>query len=114
MLYMSNAVSVTFDAPLVASPKQAMIAIQVSRKKLYELINPKANRDASRSNQSTTTSSADWQQRPFGAAALHPTEMINHVRKRDPPVGDPAGRGGDQKGNIPASSDLLAPTFRTP
>ena len=39
MLHMSNAVSVTFDAPLVASPKQAMIAIQVSRKKLYELIN---------------------------------------------------------------------------
>jgi hypothetical protein len=36
MLYMSNAVSVTFDAPLVASPKQAMIAIQVSRKKLYD------------------------------------------------------------------------------
>jgi excisionase family DNA binding protein len=39
MLHMSNAVSITFDAPLVASPKQAMIAIQVSRKKLYELIN---------------------------------------------------------------------------
>ena len=39
MLHMSNAVSVTFDAPLVASPKQAMSAIQVSRKKLYELIN---------------------------------------------------------------------------
>jgi excisionase family DNA binding protein len=38
MLHMSSAVS-TFDAPLVASPKQAMRAIQVSRKKLYELIN---------------------------------------------------------------------------
>jgi hypothetical protein len=37
----------------------------------------------SRSNQSTTTSSADWQQKRFGAAALHLTEMINHVRKRD-------------------------------
>jgi excisionase family DNA binding protein len=36
---MSSAVSITFDAPLVASPKQAMKAIQVSRKKLYELIN---------------------------------------------------------------------------
>lgn len=36
---MSSAVSVTFDIPLVASPKQAMKAIQVSRKKLYELIN---------------------------------------------------------------------------
>lgn len=39
MLHMSNAVSITFDAPLVASPKQAMIVIQVSRKKLYEPIN---------------------------------------------------------------------------
>ena len=36
---MSGAVAITFDAPLVASPKQAMRAIQVSRKKLYELIN---------------------------------------------------------------------------
>ena len=39
MLHMSSAVSITFDVPLVASPKQAMRAIQVSRKKLYELIN---------------------------------------------------------------------------
>jgi hypothetical protein len=31
--------SIAFDAPLVASPKQTMKAIQVSRKKLYELIN---------------------------------------------------------------------------
>jgi hypothetical protein len=87
---MSRAVSIAFEAPLVASPNQAMRAIQVSRKKLYELSTQenwkailKANRDASRSNQSTTTSSADWQQRRFGAAALHLTEMINHVRKRD-------------------------------
>jgi hypothetical protein len=28
-----------FEVPLVASPNQAMMAIQVSRKKLYELIN---------------------------------------------------------------------------
>ena len=87
---MSHAVSIALEAPLVASPNQAMRAIQVSRKKLYELINtgelkaiPKVKRDASRSNQSTTTSSADWQQKLFGAAALHPVEMINHVRKRD-------------------------------
>ena len=57
---------------------------------------PKANRDASRSNQSTTTSNADWQQKPFGAAALHPTEMINHVRKGDSQRA--TGRGGDQQG----------------
>ncbi|MGY3498011.1 helix-turn-helix domain-containing protein [Bradyrhizobium sp. USDA 4502] len=31
--------SVALEAPLVASPNQAMRAIQVSRKKLYELIN---------------------------------------------------------------------------
>jgi excisionase family DNA binding protein len=36
---MASAVSTAFDAPLVASPKQAMRTIQVSRKKLYELIN---------------------------------------------------------------------------
>jgi excisionase family DNA binding protein len=31
--------SIASEAPLVASPNQAMRAIQVSRKKLYELIN---------------------------------------------------------------------------
>ena len=36
---MSRAVSFAFEAPLVASPNQTMRAIQVSRKKLYELIN---------------------------------------------------------------------------
>lgn len=36
---MLSAMSTAFDAPLVASPKQAMRTIQVSRKKLYELIN---------------------------------------------------------------------------
>ena len=36
---MSDATSVTLEAPLVASLNKAMRAIQVSRKKLYELIN---------------------------------------------------------------------------
>jgi excisionase family DNA binding protein len=36
---MSRAMSFAFEAPLVASPNQTMRAIQVSRKKLYELIN---------------------------------------------------------------------------
>jgi excisionase family DNA binding protein len=31
--------SIALEVPLVASPNQAMRAIQVSRKKLYELIN---------------------------------------------------------------------------
>lgn len=31
--------SIALEAPLVASPNQTMRAIQVSRKKLYELIN---------------------------------------------------------------------------
>jgi excisionase family DNA binding protein len=31
--------SIALEAPLVASPNQAMRTIQVSRKKLYELIN---------------------------------------------------------------------------
>jgi excisionase family DNA binding protein len=39
MLSMSHAMSIALEAPLVASPNQAMRAIQVSRKKLYELIN---------------------------------------------------------------------------
>ena len=37
--HMPRAGSIAFEAQLVASPKQAMRAIQVSRKKLYELIN---------------------------------------------------------------------------
>ena len=37
--HMSRAMSFAFEAPLVASPNQAMRAIQVSRRKLYELIN---------------------------------------------------------------------------
>jgi hypothetical protein len=37
--HMSHAVPIAFEAPLVASPNQAMRAIQVSRKKLYALIN---------------------------------------------------------------------------
>lgn len=36
---MSHTASIAIEAPLVASPNQAMRAIQVSRKKLYELIN---------------------------------------------------------------------------
>ena len=36
---MSQSTSITLKAPLVASPNQAMRVIQVSRKKLYELIN---------------------------------------------------------------------------
>ena len=36
---MPSAMSIALEAPLVASPKQTMKAIQVSRKKLYELIN---------------------------------------------------------------------------
>ena len=36
---MSELHATKLEAPLVASPNQAMLAIQVSRKKLYELIN---------------------------------------------------------------------------
>jgi excisionase family DNA binding protein len=36
---MSHATPIALDAPFVASPNQAMRVIQVSRKKLYELIN---------------------------------------------------------------------------
>jgi excisionase family DNA binding protein len=39
VLPMSHATPIALDAPLVASPNQAMRVIQVSRKKLYELIN---------------------------------------------------------------------------
>lgn len=39
VLAMSHATPIALDAPLVASPNQAMRVIQVSRKKLYELIN---------------------------------------------------------------------------
>ena len=36
---MSHATSIALEAPIVASSNQTMRAIQVSRKKLYELIN---------------------------------------------------------------------------
>ena len=36
---MSQSTSIALEAPLVASPNQAMRAIQVSRKKLYEPTN---------------------------------------------------------------------------
>ncbi|HZR74558.1 helix-turn-helix domain-containing protein [Bradyrhizobium sp.] len=36
---MSPPTIITLESPLVASPNQAMKVIQVSRKKLYELIN---------------------------------------------------------------------------
>jgi hypothetical protein len=36
---MSRAMSFAFETPLVASPNQAMRAIQVLRRKLYELVN---------------------------------------------------------------------------
>ena len=78
--------------------------------KLYELINTGEleSYTEGKSRRITVSQStihrAPTGSRMFGAAALHPTEMINHVR-REIPVGDPAGRVGDQ-GNIPASSDL--------
>jgi SMODS domain-containing protein len=43
--------------------------------------------EASQSNRSTITSSADWQQKRLGAAALHPTGMINRPRRRDARLG---------------------------
>lgn len=59
---MSQFTSVALEAPLVASPNQTMRAIQVSRKKLYELINTselesytEGSRAGSRSNRSTNT-----------------------------------------------------------
>jgi hypothetical protein len=82
--------SVVLETPLVASPNQTMRAIQVSRKKLYELINAvswratrRANLGASQSNRLTTISSADWPRKQLAAAAVHPIKRINPVLKRD-------------------------------
>jgi hypothetical protein len=87
---MSHAASIALEAPLVASPNQAMRAIQVSRKKLYDFINraswraiQKASRGASRSNLSTNTSSADWLRKRLAGSAQHPIEAISHVLKRE-------------------------------
>jgi len=86
----SRAMSFAFEAPLVASPNQAMRAIQVSRRKLYELINTGelesyTEGKSRRITVKSTTSSADWQQKWLGAAALQPREMIHQVRKRANP-----------------------------
>ena len=85
-----SADSLALEAPLVASPNQTMRAIQVSRKKLYELINSgeleatqKASRAGSRSNRSTNTSSADWPRRRLAEVALRPIQSIDHVLKRE-------------------------------
>jgi hypothetical protein len=80
--------SIASEAPLVASPNQAMRAIQVSRKKLYELINTgelesytegKSRRITVKST--TNTSSGDWPRKL--PAALHPIETGTQVRERD-------------------------------
>ena len=67
-----------------------MRAIQVSRKKLYELINTGEleSYTEGKSRRITVKSINDYIERRLAAEAVrrgrvHPREMINHVRKRD-------------------------------
>ena len=70
--HMSRAVPFAFEAPLVASPNQAMRAIQVSRKKLYELINTGELKSYTegKSRRITVKSINDYIERRLAAEAL--------------------------------------------
>jgi excisionase family DNA binding protein len=70
--HMSRAVSIAFEAPLVASPNQAMRVIQVSRKKLYELINTGEleNYTEGKSRRITVKSINDYIERRLAAEAV--------------------------------------------
>src|SRR6185437_5730787 len=77
--------SVVLEAPLVASPNQTMRAIQVSRKKLYELINAGEleSYTEGKSRRITIKSINDYIERRLAAEAAHPIKKINPVLKRD-------------------------------
>ena len=87
MLHMSSAVSITFDAPLVASPKQAMKAIQVSRKKLYELINTSEleSYTEGKSRRITVKSINDYIERRLAAEAARRGRAASHRDDQSPP-----------------------------
>ena len=69
---MPRAGSIAFETPLVASPKQAMRVIQVSRKKLYELINTGEleSYTEGRSRRITVKSIKDYIERRLAAEAV--------------------------------------------
>jgi excisionase family DNA binding protein len=64
--------SIALEAPLVASPNQTMRAIQVSRKKLYELINSGEleSYTEGRSRRITVKSINDYIERRLAAEAV--------------------------------------------
>jgi excisionase family DNA binding protein len=77
---MSNTVPITCDTPLVASPKQAMRAIQVSRKKLYELIN-KGELESyteGKSRRITVKSISDYIERRLATEAVRRGHAVSH------------------------------------
>jgi excisionase family DNA binding protein len=78
--------SIAFEAPLVASPNQAMRAIQVSRKKLYELINTGEleSYTEGKSRRITVKSINDYIERRLAAEAVR--------RGRDASYGDDQSR----------------------
>ena len=77
---MSRAVSIAFESPLVASPKQAMRAIQVSRKKLYELINTAEleSYTEGRSRRITVKSINDYIERRLAAEVVRRGRAASH------------------------------------
>jgi hypothetical protein len=77
---MSRAMPVALEAPLVASPNQAMRAIQVSRKKLYELINTAEleSYTEGRSRRITVKSINDYVERRLAAEAARRGRAPSH------------------------------------
>lgn len=80
---MSRAKSNLFDSPLVASPNQAMRVIQVSRKKLYELINTGELQSYTegRSRRITVKSINDYLERRLAAEAVRRCRTAQHSTK---------------------------------
>jgi excisionase family DNA binding protein len=80
MLRMSRAMSIALAVPLVASPNQAMRSIQVSRKKLYELINTGEleSYTEGKSRRITVKSINDYIERRLAAEAIRRGRATSH------------------------------------
>jgi hypothetical protein len=80
VLLMSHATAIELEAPLVASPDQAMKAIQVSRKKLYELINAGEleRYTEGKSRRITIKSTNEYIERLLAAEAARPTRAATN------------------------------------
>jgi adenylosuccinate lyase len=78
--------AIASEAPLVASPKQTMRAIQVSRKKLYELISTGEleSYTEGKSRRITVKSINDYIDRRLEAEAVRRGRVTSHRKDQSP------------------------------